>query len=280
MPLASLLLRLRILHIFLIAMSTIIFFAAMYSIISVYAPSAGIQNNNQPLSDGNFSWNLVLKSVYFSITAFTSLGFSDLTPGDAAKIFVSFEVFCGGITIGLSVAKLVLIGSDDLTTAQSKCLGGYWIDRVTTTPVTYGLTRFEHNSKYGIVFFGELYDEEKQHFGGFLSNLAHVDWPRAVFRWEQSDTVKFGEGEARLRFYTAVKRIPILNIRIEGVAYRYEGITIKLGSAEKLLVQGWRITDPRTIRKLESSSTRPATILEIVREYFPMDLPRGEAVKG
>jgi hypothetical protein len=277
MPIASLLLRLRIFHILLIAGFTITFFAAMYVIISFYAPSYGIQTNSQPISDGTFSVALILKCMYFSITAFTSLGFSDLTPGDAAKIFVAFEVFCGGITIGLSVAKLVLIGSDDLTTAQSKCLGGYWIDRVTTSPITYGLTRFEHNSKYGIVFFGENYSEGKRHLGGFTSNLAHVDWPRAVFRWEHSDTAEFGEGEARLRFHTAVKRIPFLKIRMEGAAYRYEGISVTLGSAEKLLVEGWRITDRDTIRKLESSSSRPNTVLEIIREYFPTDRPRGNA---
>jgi hypothetical protein len=290
MSLTNLLFRIRLGHLVVAGATIILFFAVLYTVISFFFPVEGIHGFNSVSGSAVASaYDLIvlfLRCLYFSITTFTSLGFSDLIPGDEAKFLVAIEVFCGGTMIGLLVAKLVLLGSDDLTTAQSKCLNGYWIDRVTTEPTTYGITKFERNVKYGIVFFGENYAEGTKYIGGFTSNLAHVDWPRAVFRWEHSDTDVFGEGEARLRFYSATKTsslLGLLHFQFDDIAYRYEGVSVHFQKAERFLVEGWRITDPELLNRLESPTTRNDAISTLILKYFPPDMDpstrQGETVE-
>jgi len=230
-----------------------------YFSISTCSPMNGVLDAGAPLRDRNSSIVALLKCLYLSVTTFTAIGYADLVPGDGAKFIVVIEVICGVSLIGLAVAKLVSLASDDLQRAQSRCLNGYWINRVpgTDDPFVHGLVKFRSDDTFGIVYFGENYSLSGKRLGGFSCHLVHLVWPRAVFRWQDKDNDLFTEGEVRIRFYeTEQTMFP--------AAYRFEGQIVEFGARASRHVEGWRVGDKETLKKLESPTTRTSTVLTLI----------------
>jgi hypothetical protein len=265
MPFANLLQRVTLATILLFGFCTIVFFALTLFLISAFAPGFGIRAGADALSCGDSSAYLgcLLRSFYFSVTTFTSIGYADLTPGDFAKVIVTLEVILGNSTMGVAVAKLVSLGSDDLRKAHTKCVEGYWINRVTREQcITYGLVRFDTDHIYGLNYYGENYSSDGHFSGGFYCHLASITWPKAVFRWQDKDNNLFREGEVRLRFHDKKSS------NMSGTAYRYEGIIVQHGTRDTQVVEGWRILDSAINKMLETPSERSAAIVKLISLHF------------
>jgi hypothetical protein len=266
MPITNLLQRIRLRTIVLLAVSTIVAAGLAYLAISICFPMHGVLEGGDPVGQRNSLIVMLLKCLYLSVTTFTSIGYADLVPGDGVKFIVVIEVVCGVSIIGLAVAKLVSLASHDLQRAQARCVNGYWINRIPTGSgqFTHGLVTFKSDGTFGLVYFGENYSRSGECLGGFSCHLVHLVWPRTVFRWQDKDNDLFTEGEVRIRFYeTEGTLFP--------AAYRFEGRIVEFGVRDSKHVEGWRITDTETLKRLESPLTRISTIKDLIARYFPPD---------
>lgn len=87
------------LNLVLLAVGTLLVFALLYYLLSIYSPVNGLKF---PSNEATF-WD----SLYFSCAIFSTLGSSNIIPLGLSKFFSVVEVFSGLLTMGLIVSKIV-----------------------------------------------------------------------------------------------------------------------------------------------------------------------------
>jgi Ion channel len=235
MPYAFFLARRSLFLILLVGIGVILICALIHYYISYTQPEMGVLLLGKPLDHESLKidcWTRFLYCFYLSVTTFTSLGFADLTPGLHSKYVVVAEVIFGAGTIGLSIAKLIEMGTSDLGSIRSKCSTGkgFWLDRVVdSTGDRFGIIWFSPDRNYGIAYSGQNFDRDGNLIGTFTSHLVELDGSSAIFRWTREQSAV---GETKLTFICHGRRR----------ASQYSGMMHEFRSEKVNLVEGYYIS--------------------------------------
>lgn len=240
-------------HLASILVASLLLFGLVYWALSAY-PGQGIVG--APGEHIEY-WD----AVYFGMVTEATLGYGDYRPVGIARIFAAAQVMVGLLFAGIVVAKFTS-AADARHRRCVRAMTGIWCNSFKDAKgkELLGILHFSEEDgeiKYG----GENYDVHNEFQGAFSSTLIGEDWPHVLFRYRnvQATGLDFTEGIIELRFHVDGGSRP----------NAFVGSFIDFGRALTFRTEGFRVTNPATLQKLQDPRFKKEGIRQLRTEMMP-----------